>query len=248
MANGRFGCCPNSNDKYKDEILSQRVDHTSVIFSGQMFRAIIPGQLRRGSLSLSVPRHFTEKLIQQFSASAQCAEIFVDNSFQVSATNFPKVVPISNVNDYSRPDRLPNLVIGSCEVVSGLNRSIPNPSFVLLSPIFGSKDSGKMVEELSSRFPDSRISVFKHGRILCSDAAPSFLKGRSYLDLALDTSYPIHSQFLPARYREIEASHLAQAIRLNYETCEPSYSESLKNVEYLDFVDCMKIIGLEEKI
>ncbi len=209
---------------------------------------MIPGQLRRGSLSLSVPHHFTEKLIQQFSASAQCAEIFVDKSVDVSATNFPKVVPISNFNEYSRPDRLPNLVIGSCEVLSEFNSSIQNPSFVLLSPIFGSKGSGKMVEELSSRFPDSRISVFKHSRILCSDASPSFIKGRSYKDITLDTSYPILSQFLPARYREIEASHLAQAIRLNYETCEPSYSESLKNVEYLDFVDCMKIIGLEEKI
>ena len=58
--------------------------------------------------------------------------------------------------------------------------------------------------------------------------------------------YPIASQFLPARFREITPKHLALAIRLNFETCEFSPTED--GIEELDYVDCMKIIGLDERI
>ena len=92
-----------------------------------------------------------------------------------------------------------------------------------------------------------RISAYRVGMIL-----PSAVKGEkshfvpSRMETVKEAAYPILSQFLPADYREIESKHLALAMRLNYETCEPDYKS--EKVEMLSFVDCMKIIGLEDKI
>ncbi len=212
-----------------------------------MFRAIIPGQLLRGTRSTSVPHHLTEKLLQQFSASPYCSEILVPESNGLMFGNSPKIVPVSDISDHPNTNRLQTLVIGSGSDIEHPRDDVPL-SLVILSSIFGSNGKTPALQELSKKFPAARISVFRYSRILCSDAGSDIMKARELKDVCLDSGYPIFSQFLPARYREIEASHLAQAIRLNYETCEPSYCESMKNVEFLDFVDCMKIIGLDEKI
>ena len=209
-----------------------------------MYRAIIPGHILQGGISTSIPHHLTEKLLTQFSASSRCSSIFIDPAAGFSVDKFPKVKESnSDLSDGTK-------AFAICTEDDNLGTFVSDQVFsiAVLSPFFRSTKLNQALENWTASFPEARISVFKYGRILSSDADPSFLKGRKIPDMLADKSYPIMSQFLPARYRELEARHLAQAIRLNLETCEPEYRDPLQKVEYLDFTDCMKIIGLEDKI
>lgn len=103
----------------------------------------------------------------------------------------------------------------------------------------------RFLDLLRENNPGARISVFRISRVL-GDQGTSWFDS----DVMMDKAYEVGSQFLPAKYREISANHLAQAMRLNYETCTPNFKEGdgSENVELLSFVDCMKILGLEERI
>ena len=90
--------------------------------------------------------------------------------------------------------------------------------------------------------PDARVSAFRVGYVLGEEPKEALAA------TIVDRAYSVASQFLPTDYREISASHLALAMRLNYETCEPQYREGSGKVESITFADCMKIIGLEDRI
>ena len=114
---------------------------------------------------------------------------------------------------------------------------------------FPSKEDLLLYQDLKKAHPGIRISSFRVGRVLPwlrkgDSDDPAFIQSRG--EKWQDSAYAIGSQFLPARFREIESKDLALAIRLNFETCEPEYTA--EGVEELNFVDCMKIIGSEDKI
>lgn len=61
--------------------------------------------------------------------------------------------------------------------------------------------------------------------------------------------YPVVSQFLPSRYREISVEHLSLAMRLNAELCIPVKSNpGDTHLEVLMYSDCMQVIGRDDKI
>ena len=97
-------------------------------------------------------------------------------------------------------------------------------SIVVVTSAFGPSAAARKlnatVDGLAAKFPDARISVFQCGRIIPTDADLTEGTNRGWKETILDDTYRIVSQFLPTKYREIEPRHLAQAIRLNYETCE----------------------------
>lgn len=226
-----------------------------------MYRVIIPGTFAIGEFkSSSLGPHLIRKLVDQFSASPRCSEIVLEDSIIESKDN-PKATSFKRFESSGEWKELLNLII-THDISHFKHIPLKNTdSVVHFSSISQHNKISTHVQNISSLYPLSRISVFEYGRIMNSDAGAPELAGRRFADKAKDLSYPLLSQFLHARYREIEAKHLAQAVRLNYETCErmlitPSdlytflaeYADPHQKIEYLNFVDCMKIIGLEEKI
>lgn len=138
------------------------------------------------------------------------------------------------------------LLNGESELGSARNARLDH--ICLISSIFtkfpGAREEG-FLDQLREKNPGARISVFRIGRVLAVEG-----EGRFDSEVLMDKAYEVGSQFLPAKYREISANHLAQAMRLNYETCTPDYKkgDGSENIELLSFVDCMKILGLEERI
>jgi hypothetical protein len=185
-----------------------------------MYRVIIPGRFTIGDLrNSSVPKHFARKLIQQFGASQRCSEIILDESaLEFAESN--KAKALCKFESSGEFGDLKNVVI----VYDRSHfKSVPlhnTESIVVLSAITQSKRISQDILSLSSLYPQTRISEFRYSRILSSDAAAADLVARPLVEKMKDVSYPILSQFLPARYREIDAKHLAQAVRLNFETCE----------------------------
>jgi hypothetical protein len=185
-----------------------------------MYRVIIPGRFTIGDLrNSSVPKHFARKLIQQFGASQRCIEIIVDEP-ALEFTESNKAKALSKFESSGEFGDLKNVVI----VYDRSHfKSVPlqnTESIVVLSAIWQSKRTSQDILSLSSLYPQTRISEFQYSRILNSDAAAADLVARPLVEKMKDVSYPILSQFLTARYREIDAKHLAQAVRLNFETCE----------------------------
>lgn len=120
-------------------------------------------------------------------------------------------------------------------------------SVVVFDSIFRpNEEVKKQLQVLSRRQPSVRPSIFLTGHIAPQEDDNITNIPSSVLERVTNFMYPIGSQFLSARCREIEPKHLALAVRLNYETCESS--AGLDGIEELDYVDCMKIIGLDERI
>ena len=203
--------------------------------------------------------------MDQFNASAGCSAVFTDLSGmnQSAELKIPKKAESIDVFECSDPT--------STVLVSDLSSGIRDvtgsniQSIALIAPILGKESRDKSLDSVvnswAARAPDARISVFQIGRIIPSSSNLNTGESQTRLEIIQDNLYPILSQFLPVKYREIEPAHLAQAIRLNYETCErmslsppytylsaAEYLDKTKKVEYLTFADCMKIIGLEDRI
>lgn len=68
--------------------------------------------------------------------------------------------------------------------------------------------------------PVVRFSVFRFGRLVLpvTERKSPLKDGLDRMTL-MDSLYSIYAQFLPVRYRELPSDQLAQAVRLNYETC-----------------------------
>ncbi len=201
-----------------------------------------------------------QNLSKQFAAAQNCPEIWA-HGFEPVVQDQSKIHVLPEANAPNK-STLPALAIMTSLEPSAPAEIFPDVgSVALVAPAFGQGNISQKIEEIEAQYPDARISVFKCGRILDRDDSGHGQVRRDYTENVVDTVYPILSQFLPARYREIDSKHLAQAIRLNFETCNRMYShvqiynhsvaiypDPSRKVEYLDFVDCMKIIGLEDRI
>jgi hypothetical protein len=221
-----------------------------------MYRAVIVSKPTKNSKIRALTATLLKRdLVRQFVASPMCSSVAVD----IVDTNHPnlksklqdsKIVRFSSYSDLAQSSA-PNLLVN-------IGGNLPEDfevdqvdRLVLVSSIFNRPDIDALRRRLKGLVAGKPVpvSVFETGHIL-----PSFSKEdaveetgmRSKKDVVGDAVYSIGSQFLSAKYREIQSKHLAQAIRLNYETCEGEFDAN--NVEYLNFVDCMKVIGLEEKI
>jgi hypothetical protein len=120
-------------------------------------------------------------------------------------------------------------------------------SVVVFDSIF--RPNKQIIKQLpirSDRQSSVRSSVFLTGHLSPQEDNTMTNIPSTSMEKVSNFVYPIGSQFLPARFREIQPQHLALAVRLNYETCE--FSAGPDGFEELDFVDCMKIIGLDERI
>lgn len=185
-----------------------------------MYRVIIPGTFTIGEFkSSSLGPHLIRKLVDQFTASRRCSEIVLEDCI-IEGKDNPKATSLKKFESSGEWKELLNLII-THDISYFKHIPLKNTdSVVHLSPISQHNKISTHFRNLSSLYPQSRISVFEYGRIMNSDAGAPALAGRRFTDKAKDLSYPLLSQFLHARYREIEAKHLAQAVRLNYETCE----------------------------
>ena len=120
--------------------------------------------------------------------------------------------------------------------------------FNFLSDLRGSGESDllQLLKDVGFR---GRTSVFKTAMIL-----PGSTETDNELSLFTrisHTSYPIISQFLPVRYRQVYADDLALAIRLNAELCLPEHQKDASEqytVERLFYSDCMQVIGRDDLI
>ena len=216
-----------------------------------MYRAVIASNLVKRStisdLTLAVLRR---ELVQQFVASPMCSEVVVERSDVDSLIplNTPAHAKLSSITAYSALPKTGarDLIVNVGFGVSPRLDAAQIDHLVLVTSIFSKRQIDTVRQHLSGNPP---ISVFQTGRViptLSLDKGTDISSLRPRRQVVEDAMYPIMSQFLPSRFREIQSKNLAQAIRLNYETCAGEYNAA--NVEYLDFVDCMKIIGLEDKI
>lgn len=120
----------------------------------------------------------------------------------------------------------------------------------------------ELAHDIHKADPGIRICDFQYGRLILPDRVKvDYYKGKMDLDQLKDTAYSIYSQFLPTRYREINTDELAQAIRLNFETCAGMTTihyilhvhsigdtKDARGVETMSFEDCMQIIGRDDRI
>lgn len=211
-----------------------------------MYRAIITSIGPTAERSVYQLR---KELINQFINSPMCESVVINRDpvildRSLDAVKNPKLTVSATLEDLSS-DNIRNFLVIPHERQANLE--IKNLDGVTaIGSLFRKSDDLKGL--LSGRIDqaDTRLSFFRVGHVM-HDEDPSFdcipvsntAKLREHL-------YPIASQFLPARFREISPKHLALAVRLNFETCE--FTAGTNGVEELDFVDCMKIIGLEECI
>ena len=86
-----------------------------------------------------------------------------------------------------------------------------------------------------------RVSIFAPTLVVPDDASSPFSNVIGFL-------YPLVSQLLRDIYREISASDLAFAMRMNTELCGTLAANSEVSVEVLNFQDCMQIIGRNDRV
>ncbi len=205
--------------------------------------------------------HLRRSLVQQFTHSPFCSRILIqrseeDLSVEVLLREIPgKSDGFTSTKDIYIPDIHPNdLVVqlpfstpiefdGECmkritswNIVQPIRTSFPNSSQAVI------------IQNLTGLAPHVRITAFRYGRLCLSnqiskDAYNGSLSSKRIADLF----YSIYSDFLPVKYRAILTENLAQAIRLNYETCIADNLASEK-IEDLNFEHFMRIIGLEDRI
>jgi len=214
-----------------------------------MYRAVVTAIGPNANKSIHQLR---KELVKQFLNSPACASVvlqrdavLLDTSFE--ALNNPKLTVSDSLGDIAE-DSLKNLMI----VPYGLQTAIgfkPETldALTAVGTIFKNNDYNmELLREVSRHHSKKRLSLFRCGHIVQEDDIDMDCVPVSHAEKLYEHFYTIGSQFLPARFRQISPKHLALAIRLNFETCEFSPCDS--GIEELDFVDCMKIIGLEERI
>ena len=186
---------------------------------------------------------------------------FLNSSIASSVSVYPPEADKIFLEDFAENPKLMNLESSSLELIE-TKQALFLTSADLISPdtqsgldhvafissIFQKFPSAKEEEflrQVRARSPKARVTAFRLGRIVSAETGSRSLTN---IDLIMDKAYELGSQFMPAKYREISAGDLAQAMRLNYETCAPEYLKQGEFVETVDFVDCMKILGLEDRI
>lgn len=218
-----------------------------------MYRAIIASLPSSSAIGIKALRR---DLIEQFAHSPLCSGVLVQRE-ETLLSDPAKRISSSKVQAFEDFGQLP--VSDPPQLLVGFGPMYPYPVNSLnlagfchvgsLLRRFPSIDESNLYSDLKRRNVGVRITSFRVGRVL-----PRFKKedkddpefAQSKREQIEDTAFSIGSQFLPAKYREIESKDLALAIRLNFETCEPDFNQN--GVEEINFVDCMKIIGLEDKI
>lgn len=168
------------------------------------------------------------RLLEQFSSSPICSDVFLEKSLmeRIPVTDNSLKRKIHEIKTLSKSSEQPALVLlpDHDSAVPDRNSILHVDGIVVLTSAFGSSAPARKlnstVESLAQKFPEARISVFECGRIIPNDSDLTGEEKRNWKETVLDDSYRIVSQFLPTKYREIGPRHLAQAIRLNYETCE----------------------------
>jgi hypothetical protein len=195
------------------------------------------------------------ELIKQFKFSPLCREVFVEKD-PVIFDHALRNIPSDKVHEFS--EDLHSLDSGTRNIGIFMDGANCNPgglhkfdSLVFVKSIYSQKlgvCESEIINKSRVEYPALRVSVFKIGRIIPDNLGEeaSSLLPKSKADVVMDNLYPIYSQFLPARFREISPRDLAQAVRLNYETCE--VMNGPEGIEELHYVDCMKIIGLDDRI
>jgi hypothetical protein len=163
-------------------------------------------------------------VVDQFNVSAACSIVFTDFIDITQSADIKVPSKTKAIESFHYADPTPTVLIAD------LNSDIFDvgvskiESIALIAPLLGKESREKTLDSLVNswvtRAPDARISVFQIGRIIPSSADLKGAEPQTRLEVIQDNLYPILSQFLPVKYREIEPAHLAQAIRLNYETCE----------------------------
>lgn len=167
------------------------------------------------------------RVVEQFGSSAMCSEVFLEEALMAKLPVKDNSLKrkIHDIKTVTKPSEKPALVLlaDHFRILPDRESLLHVDGIVVLTSAFGSPVAGRKlnstVESLALKFPEARISVFHCGRIIPTDADLVREQKRSWKEAVLDDSYRILSQFLPTKYREIEPRHLAQAIRLNYETC-----------------------------
>ena len=213
-----------------------------------MYRAII------SSIGPTAGRpiyQFRKELLNQFLNSPMCSSVVVlrdpvmlDESLK--SINNQKLTVCESLREVERDGVLNKLI-----VPEELKETISDLEFLdavtALSSIYKNHDyKREILRKIHSIQPNKRLSLFRLGYMTQSNDVGLDCVPVTNIAKVVERCYPVASQFLPARFREISPQHLALAVRLNFETCEFSPSED--GIEQLDFVDCMKIIGLEERI
>ena len=219
-----------------------------------MYRAIV-GSI--GDKPNAALKELRLELVKQFRFSPLCANLYVqedpiifDTSFADQIGGKVKYYDESNKNIFGDKPVF-GIIPNSEDLMHNELVSRRMGSIAFLSSIYMNRatpDLSEIVKTLRVSSPDARITSFNIGRLIRSesDNKNTYSCPRSRTEILCDSIYPIYSQFVPSRYREITPKDLALAIRMNYETCEIMNGNN--GAEELNYVDCMKIIGLDDRI
>ena len=213
-----------------------------------MYRAIIASVHPNATRSIYQLRG---ELINQFVNSPLCSSVMIKRDpvildETIKNLKHQKII-MSESTENSTQDTVRNLLIvpDVCDFPDAELSDID--SVVTFGSLYKSKQKHeeklKLIRELN---PGVRRTVFSTGHVTLLGDEPMTNIPSSSFETLINILYPIGSQFLPARFREINPNHLALAVRLNYETCE--FAADSDGIERLDYVDCMKIIGLDDRI
>ena len=217
-----------------------------------MYRAIIASTREVPSRSF---KQLRKELVTQFRFSPLCEKVLVEKDRVVLDDDLKNLTSdkVEIFTDLSELKLENTKSIGIIPSTLGSNIGVLGQldSIILIKSIYTKEIDpceAETIAKLRVRNPELRASVFAIGRIIQDLPADESLMSlpMSKMEIVQDNLYPIYSQFLPARFREISPRNLAQAIRLNYETCE--ISNHADGIEKLNYVDCMKIIGLDDRI
>ncbi len=218
-------------------------------FFQTMYRAIIAPVLPTAPRAIFQLRY---ELVKQFINSPLCSRVLVHRDEAILDDSYTKLqnqkmtilesIEGNNASDCRSIVVFPHLPV----ILSTKDLSLDR--IVTVESIFKKSNQGtayviKNAEHSANR---QNASVFQVGYISPCDGPHPVDVPLTAVENLYDQLYPIACQFLPARFRNIQAHHLAQAIRLNYETCE--FMAGSEGIEALNYVDCMKVIGLEERI
>jgi len=218
-----------------------------------MYRAIV-GSI--GDTPNAALKELRLELVKQFRFSPLCANLYIQKDPIILDTNFADQIGgkveyyESNKNIFGQKPVFA-IIPNSNGLMQNELAARRMDSIAFLSSIYMNRatpDLSEIVKTLRVSSPDARITSFNIGRLIRSesDNKNTYSCPRSRTEILCDSIYPIYSQFVPSRYREITPKDLALAIRMNYETCQIVNGNN--GAEELNYVDCMKIIGLDDKI
>lgn len=181
-----------------------------------MYHAVIS---RSGKWSSILQSNMSQQLVHQFSHSNLCASVSSDSG---TLTN-PEILWTSPVKQDTLQNKKLYLQTGAFAVPPVDAKTLAGISVVVSAfRKFPTDEEKKSLELISQLAPACRISIFRIGRVYMNEDKDTDIDSDFYFNRnrILDTAYSYMSQFLPVRFREISSIHLAQSIRLNYDTCE----------------------------